>query len=53
MDEKYTAAFMRQYLKMNHADNQERVTKAMWEAMDSVFSENDLHCFIYFPATNG
>ena len=41
MDEKYTAAFMRQYLKMNHADNQERVTKAMWEAMDSVFSEND------------
>ena len=41
MDEKDTVTFMRQYLKMNHANNQERMAKAMREAMDSVFSEND------------
>ena len=41
MDEKDTAAFLRQYFKLMQTDDQERMMKAMREAMDSVFSEND------------
>ena len=41
MDEKDTTAFLRQYFKLMQTDDQERMMKAMREAMDSVFSEND------------